>query len=353
MVMPAGRRSFASAVWMSATMVPLGRPVAALLMVIGCDISQITKPVHIYPVNDVRDLPSRRVYGLRVPTYDGSGQAVHPDLLWLGDCGLTDGFALAFTPYPDSDNAYENPSLLTSTNGLDFSEPVPGLNPIAQRPSTGHNDDTDLVFDPITREYRIYYLETCKPDSQNVILLSSTDLISWTRQCVLHYELRAQERFILSPAVIRAPDGQWRMYYVNARFYEGVSSVEYLTSRDGITWDKDAAHASQLSWSGTSLPWHLDVFAGGGWYYSLVCGKIDRPDLYIARSRDLETWEYLEVPILTPASCGFECERVYRSTGFVSAGSLIVYFSYMKPQYRWGIGLYKIPLDQLWPLNKA
>lgn len=322
---------------------------AALLALAGCGKNQILEPWPEYPAGHLRELPTGQVFPLRVPTYEGSGQAVHPDILWQRDWDQGEGFALAFTPYPDSRDSYENPSLLYGSNGLHFSEPLPGINPLAGKPYRGHNDDTDLVYDPSSGEYRLYYLETCKPDSQNVYVLRSRDLRSWERQRLIHYNVLAMERFILSPAVVLAPSGLWHMYYVNGRFYPGASPIEYLSSPDGLNWDKNDVHAPLNSAPYNFDPWHLDVFSGGDWYYSLVCGTWDEPNLYLGRSRDLIHWEYHAEPILTPASSGLDNVRMYRSSGFLIDGSLAVYFSYQKAQKRWGLGIYKLDPALLWP----
>ena len=51
---------------------------------------------------------------LGTPTYDSRGQVVHPDVLYVPD-----GFGpekwpywMAMTPYPNGNDAYENPSIL-------------------------------------------------------------------------------------------------------------------------------------------------------------------------------------------------------------------------------------------------
>ncbi len=71
------------------------------------------------------------------PTYDGSGQVVHPSVIdfWF-EFGLPSWggyrFWMGITPYPDGDNVYENPSLLVSQDGLLWVFP-PGIkNPLDQ-----------------------------------------------------------------------------------------------------------------------------------------------------------------------------------------------------------------------------
>src|SRR4051812_24550095 len=77
--------------------------------------------------NPLADLPDESL--LSIPTYDGSGQGVHPDILYLDPPLNGKRFMMAFTPYPYYNARLENPSVLLSNNGVDFAEPVPGENP--------------------------------------------------------------------------------------------------------------------------------------------------------------------------------------------------------------------------------
>ena len=79
-------------------------------------------------------IPYDRPISLYIPTYEGTSQAVHPDIVPPGSSNLL--YALAFTPYPFSYDQYENPSILISQNGLRFQEEQKGLNPLSPlRPS--------------------------------------------------------------------------------------------------------------------------------------------------------------------------------------------------------------------------
>jgi hypothetical protein len=54
---------------------------------------------------------------------------------------------MAFTPYPNSNSALENPSILASNDGVNWEEPNGLTNPIAH-PESGHYlSDPELVYD--------------------------------------------------------------------------------------------------------------------------------------------------------------------------------------------------------------
>src|SRR5271166_5048875 len=63
---------------------------------------------------------------LVTPTYDGSGQVTEPSIANFpgGWHGFT--YWLAVAPYPHSHAAYENPSILVSNNGTNWSVPPGG-----------------------------------------------------------------------------------------------------------------------------------------------------------------------------------------------------------------------------------
>ena len=93
------------------------------------------------PDGGLDDFPLEKFFRLDIPTYDGSGQGVHPSLL-VQDGGSPQ-FVLSFTPYTDTDDRVENPSVVVSDDGIHFREERPGLNPLVPAPEKDHNDDPD------------------------------------------------------------------------------------------------------------------------------------------------------------------------------------------------------------------
>ena len=314
----------------------------------GCEDSNITTATPDILTQQIRALPVNQSFRLNIPTYEGSNQAVHPDILMAsGSKNQLEAasFVLAFTPYPNSNDHFENPSVLTSTDGVNFGGPALELNPLSERPTGGHNDDPDIIYNPASQRYFLYYLETCRPDSQNVILLTSSDLTNWDKRTVLHYTqsiFEQQRVFMLSPSVIRNEEGTWFMYYVNCRKY----TIEYLTSSDGVHWDSAVVFYPAVSRMNFQ-PWHIDVFRGNDYYYALVNGTRRDPNLYLARSEDLIHWEFSGQPLLTPQNCGLSCDWIYRTSGLEIDGTLYLYYSYRYDNRKWGICLYKKPLGEI------
>ena len=49
---------------------------------------------------------------LTIPTYDGSGQAVHPDVYYNASGWKGYKYWMTMTPYPNSNSGFENPSIV-------------------------------------------------------------------------------------------------------------------------------------------------------------------------------------------------------------------------------------------------
>ncbi|MBS1123032.1 MAG: hypothetical protein H6Q90_5260 [Deltaproteobacteria bacterium] len=256
---------------------------------------------------------------LTVPTYDGSGQAVHPDVLVEGS-----GAIMAFTPYPFSNNRFENPSLLRTLDGTRF-ESVPEASPLVPAPPIDHNDDPDLRRDPVTGEYELLYLETLRPERQTLVALRTTDLATWARHDAIVYDLAHGDSFIVSPAAL-VVDGVTHLYYVDliptARLVE-------LVSTDGRTWDKTLAKPVAID-LGVVTPWHVDVLRGEQGFAMLISGydaEFVHQDLYLATSPDLVSWTLAPTPLLAHTDPALGVESLYRSTGVISGDKLVVWYS--------------------------
>jgi hypothetical protein len=288
------------------------------------------------PDGGLDDLPLEKFFHLHIPTYDGSGQGVHPSLL-VQDGG-SPRFVLSFTPYTDTDDRVENPSVVVSDDGIHFREEKPGLNPLVPAPEKDHNDDPDLFCS--NGKYCILYLETIRPEKQSLVLLESFDRIRWEKK-VIHVENLAGSSgcFMLSPKYIEKDGLSW-LFYVN-RDAVGGYRIEYVTGKD--LYSLDFAHRNAVTVSGLkALPWHLDIIQSEGEYIMLLTTasgpeKNARYTLCLARSSNLTDW-VLER--------GFALSDCYRSSGFEKNGVLYLYLSKIfLPAWnrkRWNILLYKI-----------
>ena len=304
--------------------------------------------VSVFLPRSFAHLPYGRPVRLRVPTYAGWGQAVHPDVLTPDETGRP--FVLAFTPYPFQINSFENPSVAISNDGLRFRAERKGINPLVPAPPVDHNDDPDISR--WEGRYYLYYLETLRPERQNLVLLQSADRLSWTRKTVLTYDLNGThpEPFIVSPSFSSRGEKLF-LHYVNTSTRP--NRIEFLTSKDPSAWEKSAARPALFNTLRLE-PWHIDIFEADGRSYMLLCavspgGEGAREyDLHIARSDDLENWTPGVRPLFEKKP--FRTRTIYRGSGFVRGGDLFAYFSYESPLLRasW-IGVVRNRLKEFFP----
>lgn len=280
---------------------------------------------------------------LNIATFDGSGQLVHPDILYHND-----SFYLAATPYPFFNDSLENPCFYKSADGIHFTEYAPGLNPLVPTPAYDHNDDPDLLYDSLANEFQIYYLETMRPDSQNVILLTSRHGSAWKKHTVLRYNLLQGDIFILSPAVVRGYDNKERMFYVVKG--DSTNHIEFLEKNQA--WVRSAVQQIQIDYPAGFTPWHLDVLRQGRKYYLLCNGyygksshsfeaSINQYALLLFASDDLKTWTF-QKQLLDCNSISAECHYVYRTTGLISGNLLVLWYSYVTSDRKWKMGVKKM-----------
>lgn len=276
-------------------------------------------------------------YKLCIPTYEKSGQVVHPDILLRGD---SPKYVLAFTPYPNTNDKYENPSIVVSDDGLCFKEERDGINPLVPAPAKDHNDDPDLTFYEGT--YQMLYLETLRPVCQNLMLLTSKDRLNWKKEILRQERIDADRpQFMLSPALVYASN-ECFLFAVN----KDISSKNslYAVKGSGVR-SLEFSCKLPLALNGVAedlQPWHVDVFNdGAGGYVMLLCmvtpysAKKRRYALFAATSKNLIDWDFKKDPLL---------KNVYRSSGFVRNGVLHIYFSTNIYADVWTTGLYKVAL---------
>lgn len=300
------------------------------------------------PYNPIDSLPNEQL--LSIPTYDGSGQCVHPDIIYFPESYQGSRFLLAYTPYPFSNDKIENPSLAVSQNGVDFTDLRNGLNPLCNAPAYDHNDDPDIHFDPITHKYYLYYLETMRPDSQNVICLESTDWSSFTRHTILHFDLINHDPFILSPAYIALKnDAGHRLYFVAA----GDSfKIKSIYSANGTDWSKTAIDELQTDLPPELRPWHVDVL-NSPTGYAMLCACLTTPGsllyqkLLLGTSMDGIHWHFNQKPLMETDPSFHGCRSIYRSTGIWIDDQLAVWYSMMDTNNNWRIGIKKFNTDTL------
>lgn len=282
-------------------------------------------------------LPNASSY-CSIPTYDGSGILLHPDIIFFPTGfkgGLSDiyNYIMAYTPYPNSNNDYENPSIVVGKTPTQFtfdniSNPV-----VPPLPSGQFHSDSDIIYKDGT--FYLYYRLCDEPVTYTkVYRRKSTDLISWSDAELCNIPLTGAEP-VVSPAIIF--DGKWKMWCVNM---EAGYQVAYLESDDGLNWTligyTDIPVALTIG-GGTRKIWHIDVNKTrlSGKYYGLFAYGTENgtppynAPIYLiwAESDDGLNWTVYDQPVLSPSGVGWDSAVLYRSTFFIYNRKVCVFYS--------------------------
>ncbi len=293
---------------------------------------------------------------LNIPTYDGSGQVVHPDVIVKDN-----RFIMTITPYAFSNLDLENPSIYVSNDGITFQPPEGVTNPLIFNPPNGYNDDPDIVFDPKSGNYFIYYNETPKDyDVQYLDLLQSSDLVNWTHRRLTEFRTKASDPFIVSPSIVIS-NGTYFMFHVEIDTDAKAHSpkvctrdphkhlIRVMLSQDGVNWDKHQDVGIEIDTPSNFNPWHMNIVQAKGKFYMLVNGYrngfCDNHNLYLAVSDDLIHWHFVQQPIVTAGKDFYDSKIIYRSAAVINGDDMYVYFSFYRYDNRWMLGVKHISLS--------
>ena len=277
----------------------------------------------------VEPLSLGTVRRLRLATFEGSGQLVHPDVARVPPGWAPARRFLAVTPYPGGDITRELPSIYESGDPTEWEVPEGVTNPIV-RPWKGYLSDPDLVFEPHRRELWMYYRHVRRRNS--VFLTVSGDGSHWSKPVRI---VSAPNHELVSPAVVRVAEGNWHMWAVNsggAGCKAESTTVEHRTSVDGLHWSRP--NTVNVSGPNELPPWHIDVIwvAEVQEFWALYNEKpafsCVTPALRLATSRDGVAWTQHTTPVLRAGITREFNDIVYRSTLEYDARTDMVTFWY-------------------------
>lgn len=261
---------------------------------------------------------------LNIPTYVPlNNEIVHPSVLFFKSRWNGYHYWMAFTPYTQTNSDYENPSIVVSNDGINWIEPVGIVNPIVQKPIGGYNADVNLFEDKYGEKIHCVYRERISGVSR-VKIVSSSDGINWTSPTEILYTAGKDNA---SPCVFW-DDNKYVMLTANLDSHP-TTTLQMYTSESALSgWQ----HIKDISIpnipSGSEL-WHFELRKYLGIYilvYTIASeGNFGSGGyLYMAKSKDLETWDTTEFPLLRSGTWD---TYFYKSTFAVSENSYGKYIS--------------------------
>lgn len=251
---------------------------------------------------------------LITPTYDGKGQATEPTVVYFPGSWQGHFYWMVLSPYPYGDARFENPSVLVSEDGQNWSVPSGLSNPV-WLPTQGHLSDATLLYDDASNQLSIYFLnEILGPEHYFLLRTTSADGSSWS----LPEVLLSGNNYSVSPTVTKV-GSTFYMWTIDSD--SGCTSRSTMMNRrsssDGATWSPP--EPVNISQPGFAI-WHLNVISvpSEGQFMSMIaaypvgsdCGHTK---LFFANSNDGVNWTTYPRPIMDVGS-GWDSKEIYRSS---------------------------------------
>jgi len=280
---------------------------------------------------------------ITIPTYDGSNQTTHPDVLYFENGWNGSNYWMVHTPYPYSDEKIENPSIARSTDGVHWTDPVGLKNPIDEPTEQdlldkAHFSDGVLVMVGETMECWYRYVNR-KTDEELFFRRKSTDGVNWSDREIVYNRSNTGVNRMLSPTIIHE-DGKYRMWYVGTGL-----QVFYTESIDGKSnWTKEVeVPIDFIAGEESFRAWHIDVVKEDGLYHLVATTHVPTGDnrkrrLFWAISHDGLSFENGKI-ILKTSEKGFDNGSVYRCSLVVVDDGYLLYYGSRNTQGMWKVGL--------------
>lgn len=224
---------------------------------------------------------------LTIPTSDGSGQAVHPDVRVLKEPWNGYRYWMAMTPYPFGDESVEMPEVIASNDGVNWEVPSGLINPIASVDAPGFLPDPCLIFVGDTL-WCVYATRRAK---------SSTDGVNWSDEQLLTVTGGFSAGAL--SATVEEYAGTYYLWLVDTS--PSPNTLNLYTGSDVLNYGPATICTLTGGPVGRDL-WHIAVRrVVGGWLglfaYSVLGGS-SRAECHLAYSKDGLDWTVGVAPLL-------------------------------------------------------
>ncbi|MGA1793253.1 MAG: hypothetical protein ACMUHM_04830 [Thermoplasmatota archaeon] len=287
---------------------------------------------------------------LKIPTYDGSGQCVHPDIMVFPEAWNGYRYWMAMTPYPNSNDRYENPSIVASNDNINWTDPV--QNPLIGQPSGTHNSDTEWIF--VKGEERVHLMY--RKGEWELFVMSSPNGLDWSSKSLQVFN-GTRSNCCLSPAVVSEGNGSLRMWMVNGKGSPNTLMTYVRKGSPDGPWDLQGNCTVENLPKGRDI-WHIDVIrcAGGKFYLALlVLADMDKTintTLHLGLSSDGMNWTISESEAISASRNSWDNDMIYRASSAVLDGEdrdrLGIWYSARSSGGRWHIGYTEMDLNVSW-----
>ena len=263
-----------------------------------------------------------------IPTYDGSGASIHPSVVDMGRPWNGYRWWFADTPYPASNDTYENPSIFASNDRANWVVPAGVSNPLAPDPDgpagPGFNSDVDLVWDPDEARLVVYWRDYIASRTPQMYLRVAYSLEGSTWTVLPQDPAMVMTEPWQSPMVSRVGPGQWRLWRYGDRnppgMWVGPTSLGPWTFAGTVSltgavpakvWHGDIIRHPSGQWIATfsttttaypaavsddGLTWHVGAELGWPSYRPTMCVSTEAGMIDVWSSRQANYVNYYRHP---------------------------------------------------------
>lgn len=284
---------------------------------------------------------------ISLPTYDGSGQATHPKILYFPGGWHGYRYWMSYTPYPNGNAAYENPSIAVSNDLIHWTMPQKQKVSLTGAPkdvkSGGHYSDSHIVMNGNVMELWYRYNRGNRKTGRTDYSMdyyyrkTSTDGVHWSAPELM----QSSSAGILSLAV-NYTGGEYEFWYTDYRH-----RLMHASSVNGTTW----THIKQCSLTLPKdyAPWHQDVVEYKGVYYLLQTGiNLAKYSFSLFLSHSYDGVHFTDGVPFYPSDDPVILRKawLYRSTFFEENGAFQMMIAVRFPDGRWYLMRSGLPVSQ-------
>lgn len=223
--------------------------------------------------------------------YTGTTDTTHPKVLYFPAGKFGHKYWMAYTPYPNGNDDYENPCIGYSDDGrLWYGIAANPLDVPADVGTGGYNSDVHLLYNSTTDKFECWWRYVTLIDESRFVgyyRMVSSDGLTWTDKELMHSINNAGKD--LSPVVMW--DGsKYLIWAVDS----GLHKIIYYETPTGKDWVSVRDIQLQYTYDNETFnPWHIDCEFFNSKYHLIVSTKSATTDKWIlfrAESSDNETY---------------------------------------------------------------
>lgn len=283
---------------------------------------------------NIRALSKNAKQALDIMNSYGNIKNYHPSVLYFKDSWNGYKYWMAYTPYENCNDYWENPHIAVSNDLKCWKEPDGFKNPLEPVPKDykhgiSYNSDTELVYNTDTKKLECWWRNYNK-NTGFVSLRRKTTAngVNWTSsEDMLVFDMYKEDA--LSPALLYE-NGIYKMWAINQK---AGYAIEYRESKNGKDWTEkkkiDMEYENPIYSS-----WHLDVIhTPKGYEMSLsanLTGTNNRTvmPLFYSYSADNTKWSKARL-LLNPSSekSGWDNKGIYRSSLMYAEDKYYLFYS--------------------------